>query len=158
MNPVRAPGGMATAGAAAGLLAVLLVAIPIRLPGADSPPDMVIHLTVAGTTRAYPLATFAASPVVNDLVGPLAVVVFHDRDTGGAAAYFRLVGGEPIEFSGEARGGIADDLTTASRWDMLTGKAVSGGLEGQSLVPIPFRRAGREEWRKANPKGTVFGE
>lgn len=140
------------------LLAAAQVAAPARTARGEPAPDPVISVTVAGTARAYPLAAFAENPVLNDQLGPMAVVLYLDQASGAAAAYFRLVGGEPIEFSGQARNGVADDLTTASRWDMLTGRAVGGGLEGQSLTPIPFRRWGREEWRKANPKGSLFGE
>jgi len=77
--------------------------------------------------------------VVNDVIGDLEVAVFHDPERGLSAAWFRTVHGEPIEFSGGAEGAVADDLTTATRWDLENGVAVGGSLKGQRLVPVPFK-------------------
>ncbi len=120
------------------------------------PGEPVIGLSVAGDVKAYPLSLFQTTPVINDQLGRMAIVVFYDEGTGRAAAFFRLVGGEPLEFSGQAAGTVADDLNTASRWDMLTGEAVSGNLAGMKLVPIPAHRAFFLDWRISNPKGLVF--
>ena len=136
-------------------LAALVTALPAWAVDLASP-DPVIGVTLGGIPRAYPLAAFAAAPVVNDEVGRLAVVVFYDRENDVALAWFRLIGGEPLEFSGRAAGTVADDLTTATRWDMISGKAVSGSLTGQKLIPIPVKRLPYDDWRKAYPKGTLF--
>ncbi len=133
----------------------LLAAVPTRAVDL-APRDPVIGLALVGVQRAYPLSTFSAAPVVNDEVAHLAVLVFYDHDSDIAVAYFRLVAGEPLEFSGNAAGMVADDLTTATRWDLATGKAVGGSLIGQKLIPIPVKRFPLDDWQKAFPKGTLF--
>ncbi len=142
---------------AAALLA-LLPALPAVTAFAVevAPVDPIIGLSLGGEQKAYPMSLFTERPVVNDTVGHLAVLVFFDRETDYAAAFFRLVGGEPLEFSGQATGMVADDLTTATRWDMTTGRAVGGNLIGISLVPIPTRRTALQEWMRKYPKSIVF--
>jgi hypothetical protein len=137
-------------------LAALLASLPAWAVDL-APPDPVIGVTLGGVPRAYPLASFVVAPVVNDEVGRLSVVVFYDRENDVALAWFRMIGGESLEFSGRAAGTVADDLTTATRWDLASGQAVSGSLTGQKLVPIPVKRLPYEDWRKAHPKGTLFG-
>jgi hypothetical protein len=125
-------------------------------PAGPGPSDQVIGLALGGEQRAYPLTLFDENPVVNDEVGHMAVVVFYNREGGNTAAFFRLISGEPLEFSGRAPGGVADDLTTATRWDMSTGQAVGGNLVGQKLIPIPARKQVYADWRTRYPKGTIF--
>ena len=65
--------------------------------------------------------------------------------------------GEPLEFSGRANEElVADDLTTSSRWDMRTGRAIGGSLTGMSLVPIPVRRETFAGWKQRHPKGMLW--
>lgn len=141
------------------LTAVLITAAVIAGNAAGMEPaadERVIGLTMGGTHRAYPITLFDEAAVVNDDMGHLAVLVFYNKDTGYASAFFRLVGGEPLLFSGNAAGMIADDLTTATRWDMATGDAVSGNLVGMKLIPIPAAKDHFGEWLKKHPGGTVF--
>ncbi|HEY5999910.1 MAG TPA: DUF3179 domain-containing (seleno)protein, partial [bacterium] len=133
-----------TAGAAAG-------------PAGLEPGQPVIALSFRGVSRAYPLALFPAPKVVNDVVGSMEVAVFHDPARNFSAAWFRTVYGEPIEFAGSAAGVVADDLTTATRWDLETGVATGGNLQGQRLVPVPFTTTTWAEWSSTHPATQLFG-
>jgi hypothetical protein len=86
------------------------------------------------------------------------VAVFHDPERGLSAAWFRMVRGEPIEFSGTATGTVADDLTTITRWDLATGVAVGGNLEGQRLVPLAVMKTSWAGWAATHPNAQVFRE
>jgi hypothetical protein len=133
------------------------IILPVRpAAGEMVPGEAVVGLSVAGDAKAYPLSLFLDTPVINDLIGRMAVVVFYDQGTGRAAAYFRLIGGEPLEFSGQAAGTVADDLTTATRWDMLTGEAVSGNLAGMKMVPIRALLTNLSDWRSSHPRSALF--
>jgi hypothetical protein len=123
------------------------------IPGAGDP---VVGISVRGTHRAYPTALFAAQRVVNDVIGGMEVAVFHDPALGLSSAWFRLVLGEPIEFSGAAAGTVADDLTTITRWDLTTGVAVGGSLQGQRLVRLDLTTTSWAEWAKMHPNAQVF--
>jgi hypothetical protein len=149
------------AGALFGFLAVS------ALPGGDvmgqtaapAPPaaqEAVVGLSVRGDYRAYPTALFSSRRVVNDVVGNMEVAVFHDPERGLSAAWFRLVLGEPIEFSGSATGTVAEDLTTITRWDLTTGVAVGGNLQGQRLVPLPVLTTSWAGWAATHPNAQVF--
>ncbi len=94
--------------------------------------------------------------MVNDVIGNLEVAVFHDPDRGLSAAWFRMVCGEPIEFSGAATGTVADDLTTITRWDLVTGVAVGGNLEGKRLVPLAVTTTSWAGWTAAHPNAQLF--
>jgi hypothetical protein len=74
------------------------------------------------------------------------------------SAWFRTVLGEPIEFSGSAVGVVADDLTSVTRWDLTTGVAVGGNLEGQRLVPLGVTTTSWGAWVAAHPNATTYGE
>ena len=146
-----------------GVLAALV--LPLHLgPGpaaAQGPPaaqDAVVGLSVRGAHRAYPTALFSSRRVVNDVLGGMEVAVFHDPERGLSAAWFRLVLGEPIEFSGSANGTVADDLTTITRWDLASGVAVGGNLQGQRLVPLSVSNTSWAGWAAEHPNAQVFDE
>jgi hypothetical protein len=64
--------------------------------------------------------------------------------------------GEPIEFSGAAAGPVADDLTTITHWDLTTGAAVKGNLEGQRLVGLRATLTSWEGWAALHPDAGVY--
>lgn len=147
---------------AALLGAALTIAQPSAAAEAEPAPlvgqQPVIGLSFRGVHRAYPMTLFTERRVLNDVIGTMEVAVFHDPEQGVSSAWFRSVLGEPIEFSGAAPGGVADDLTTVTRWDMATGLAVSGNLEGQRLVPFPVTTTSWAGWAAAHPGASAFEE
>lgn len=153
-------------GALAGLLAlpalpahqVLAQAAASATSVAPAAQEAVVGLSVRGANRAYPTALFSGRRVLNDVIGDLEVAVFHDPERGVSAAWFRMVRGEPIEFSGSATGAVADDLTTITRWDLTTGVAVGGNLQGQRLVPLPVSMTSWASWAATHPNAQVFRE
>jgi hypothetical protein len=150
-------------GLAAALVAASLASAPSPAAwaaeaAAPAQQQPVIGLSFRGDHRAYPLTLFPAPRVLNDVVGRMEIAVYHDPARGVSAAWVRTVLGEPIEFSGAASGDVADDLTTVTRWDMTTGVAVSGNLQGQHLVPLPVTTTSWAGWAAAHPNASAFGE
>jgi hypothetical protein len=143
----------------AALCALLALVAPVSaaanppVPGAGEP---VIGLSFRGAHRAYPLTLFSDRRVVNDVIGSMEIAVFHSPELGVSAAWFRTILGEPIEFSGAASGTIADDLTTITRWDLTTGVAVAGNLQGQRLVALPATLTSWEGWTALHPNAGVY--
>lgn len=123
---------------------------------APEAPQPVIALSFRGAHRAYPLTLFRETRVLNDVVGSMEIAVYHDPNRNFSSAWFRTVYGEPIEFSGSADGVVADDLTTATRWDLETGVAMGGNLEGQRLIPLPFVTTSWPEWAATHPTAQLF--
>lgn len=125
-------------------------------PAAPNAQDAVVGLSLRGSHRAYPTTLFANRRVMNDVVGGMEIAVFHDQERGASTAWFRLVHGEPIEFSGAASGSVADDLTTVTRWDLSTGEAVGGNLQGQRLVPLAVTTTSWAEWVARHPDTQLY--
>lgn len=157
--------------AAAGLLAgcLALCVLPARelraeppgSPAPAAPPapaaqEPVVGLSIRGAHRAYPIALFSGRRVVNDVVADMEVAVFHNPELRVSAAWFRMVHGEPIEFAGSANGAVAEDLTTITRWDLTTGVAVGGNLQGQRLVPLPVTTTSWEGWAALHPNAQLY--
>jgi hypothetical protein len=53
---------------------------------------------------------------------------------------------------------VADDLTTITRWDLATGVAVGGNLQGQRLVPLAVSTTSWAGWAATHPNAQVFHE
>lgn len=141
-----------------GCLAVLAPPTRRGMGQEAAPPaqEAVVGLSVRGAHRAYPARLFSARRVVNDVIGDMEVAIFYDPDRGLSTAWFRTVRGEPIEFAGTAVGTVAEDLTTITRWDMATGLAVGGNLQGQRLVPLPVLMTSWSGWAATYPNAQLF--
>ena len=151
----------AITGAVVGFLAAL--ALPARhslgqsaAPATPAAQETVIGLSVRSAHRAYPTTLFSERRVVNDVIGDMEVAVFHDPERGVSAAWFRMVRGEPIEFSGNATGTVAEDLTTVTRWDLATGVAVAGNLQGQRLAALPVSTTSWAGWAATHPNAQLY--
>jgi hypothetical protein len=129
-----------------------------EIDGAAGEPDggHVLGLSFRGRHRAYPLKYFSPPAVVNDRIRQQEVAVFHDGDRGVSRAYFRVVLGEPIEFARGVKDALAEDLSTITRWDMTSGKAVGGNLIGMELIPLDLTRTSWDKWLASHPDTTVF--
>jgi len=160
--PVRVTKGGVLAGLVTGLIAVtapfILCPEPALSSGesAGAGGEMVLGVSFRGRHRAYPLRYFSPPRVINDLVRQQEIAVFHDSERGVSTAYFSMVLGEPLAFSGAVTEAVADDLTTMTRWDMISGKAVGGNLVGLELTPLPVSYTTWTEWFSAHPETTVF--
>ena len=115
-----------------------------RLP----PMERVATVELGGETAAYPFSRLARAHVVNDAVGGIPLVVFHQggtvsaldgpviaasRDVGAAAVFDRTLDGNLLTFSW--RGDQFVDDQTGSTWDLL-GRATAGPLAGRRLHPL----------------------
>ncbi len=115
-----------------------------RLPAMER----VIAISNNDIQRLYPFTVFKKTPVINDHIGNLAVVIFSKHGTlsaldaseitnsrliPSATAWRRDIGGETLVF--EIDGERILDTKTGSQWNLL-GQAVSGPLRGNQLSKI----------------------
>jgi hypothetical protein len=114
------------------------------------PPKLrVSALTVKRKTVVYPFDELAKRRVVNDEIEGVPVVVAFKRgvasaldevdisagkDVGTSGTFERRIGGLTLEFE-PAGNGRFRDRQTGSLWD-ISGRAVSGRLEGRELRPV----------------------
>ena len=141
------------------LFSITFAAVPAPPEGAageTDPAKKVLGLSYRGHHRAYPLELFFPPRAVNDNIRHQEVVVFHDPARGISSAFFRMVMGETIQFSGSVEGTVAEDLTTITRWDLDSGKAVGGNLTGMELIPLPVVTTSLEEWLSRHPDTDIY--
>jgi len=100
------------------------------------------------TQKAYPYTVTKDEIVINDVVGETPVVIFHvegarsamdaslisrSRKAGSTGSYSRIIDDQVLTFSYTEN--TITDNQTGSRWN-ITGKAISGPLEGKLLKPL----------------------
>jgi hypothetical protein len=137
-----------------------------RLP----PMERVIAVRHGEAQRVYPFTALEETPVINDELTGLPVVVFSkpgtlsvldrteirgSRTVPSAAAYERRLGDRVLEFRIEADAIV--DTETASHWDLF-GQAVAGPLTGERLAPVEGGVHFAFAWLAFNPATEVYGK
>ena len=100
--------------------------------------------------RAYPLSDFAETAVINDSLGGVPLLIFHDR-TSFATAVFKQDG---LTFQHE-EGHFATD-ETGTRWNLVTGEALSGEQRGARLERLPAVNIYWFAWARYYPETTIY--
>jgi len=77
-----------------------------------------------------------------------------EPDALAALAYSRRLDEQVLDF--DLRGRELVDRDTQSRFSVLTGRAVSGPLEGGTLARVPATTAYWFAWRRAYPKTSIW--
>jgi hypothetical protein len=136
-----------------------------RLP----PMERVIAARHGAVQRVYPFTVLEETPVINDELAGLAVVVFSkpgtlsvldraeirgSRTVPSAAAYERRLGDRVLEFRIEGEAIV--DAETGSEWDLF-GQAVAGPLKGERLTPVEGGVHFAFAWLAFNPDTDVYG-
>jgi hypothetical protein len=142
--------------------------------------DLVLGVSVAGAAKAYPFTTIAQEMVINDFFSDRNVLVTFDpvsetgaifeRTAGDRTLTFRLVeekssqppftkGGQVGLLQEEDPGGVLfmQDEETGSTWQVVTGRAVEGPLEGTSLERLPSHYSFWFAWGDFHPDTELFG-
>ncbi|MDZ7807256.1 MAG: DUF3179 domain-containing protein [Gracilimonas sp.] len=116
--------------------------------GRLKPMQKVIGIQLDSLQKAYPYSVTKDKIVINDDIGQKPVVIFHtkgarsamdaarisqSRKDGTTGAFSRVVDDQILTFT--HTNNIITDNQTGSRWD-ISGKAVSGPLEGKLLKPL----------------------
>lgn len=119
-----------------------------------APHDLVYGIVVGERPRAYPFATLAAQPVVEETLHGVPVAVWFDARSGSAAAFDRRVGARTLTFraAGEGR---RQDTGTGSLWTM-DGVCVRGPLKASRLKPVFGLQAEWYGWAANHPDTTLW--
>ncbi len=94
----------------------------------------VIGVRVFDQAKAYPITAIVRAKVINDRFADQPLVLFKTGPES-ASVFRRDLSGQALTFEASADGSITD-RETASAWDPLTGKAVTGPLAGSGMTPI----------------------
>ena len=104
--------------------------------------------------RAYPLAHFAETAVINDTLGEVPLLVFHDKTSFATAVFKRNVVEDVRTFSPQEGHFVADN--TGTRWNTVTGEATSGKEKGTRLERLPAVNIYWFAWARYYPQTTIY--
>ena len=135
---------------------------PARPDTALADGALVLGVVVGEEARAYPLSALweEGKHTVNDDLGDSPIAVSMCPLAGVGATYSRKVGNDVLDIGSLVtidRGSLVlYDRQTHSSWNLLSGDAVSGSLEGQRLRRVPTTFTTWAHWRSMHPTSTVY--
>ena len=113
-----------------------------------------IGLAMDDEARVWTFTDLYNERVINDHFDGVAIVVVYDAASRTATICDRNVDGNELTF--ESRDGELIDRDTASKWDLFTGVALSGTLEGKRLKRMPGLVTDSAAWHVYHPKTTAW--
>ncbi len=116
--------------------------------------DLVAGIEGRRGARAYLLRALAGPRVVNDTLDGEPVAVFLGEDGVTVCALRRTAAGRALTFAVEDD--TLRDAETGSRWDPMTGRAVSGPLAGWTLEGLVVTTALWYAWRSQRPETSLW--
>jgi len=127
-----------------------------RLPGKE----LVLGVNTEGLVKAYPFQTIVRQPLINDSISGKQVLVVFDLTSETGAIFDRNLEGRSMGFDilPETGDGIAlmKDRETGSTWQLLTGRAISGELEGMALKRLSSFYAFWFAWSDFHPDTALY--
>jgi hypothetical protein len=126
-----------------------------------APRTLVIGLSVAGKSKAYPLDALQKQSPIVDMVGSVPVMVVLGDDRRSVRAFERTVDGRKLEFfqkteNAPASGGLQlVDAETGSTWN-FEGNAIAGPLAGRELKKLFVLEDYWFDWRIYHPDTSLY--
>jgi len=122
--------------------------------------DIVLSITHASITRAYPTRILDRHEIVNDYFGETPVAVTYCPLCGSGLAFVRVLDGSNVELgvSGLLHNNdlIMYDRKTNSLWQQITGEAIAGPKRGSTLQAVPVTMSLWADWKRAHPDAEVL--
>ncbi len=114
--------------------------------------------TQGGNTqfRAYPITHFTETAVINDMLGDVPLLIFHDKMSFATTVFKRVVEDRSLTFKHEADYFAQDDSGT--EWNLITGEATSGKYNGTRLERVPAVNIYWFAWARYYPQTTIYGQ
>ncbi len=106
--------------------------------------------------RAYPLTHFAETAVINDTLGEVPLLIFHDKESFATAVFKRNVGQDVRTFSPQTDHFAVDN--TGTRWNLITGTAILGKDITVRLERLPAVNIYWFAWARYYPETTIYGQ
>jgi hypothetical protein len=120
------------------------------------PKEFVLGVVLGDEAVAYSFRILKDESVVNDTVGGIPVLVVFDADHATGVVFSRQLEGQILTFQSEESLMLKDDQT-GSIWDGLTGRAISGELEGAQLEYVKSTRSFWFGWKDFYTDTRVYG-
>lgn len=109
-----------------------------------------------GTTqfRAYPLTHFAKTAVINDTLGKVPLLIFHDKTSFATAVFTRNVVDDVRTFRIKDKHFAEDNI--GARWNLITGETISHKEEGIRLKRLPVVNIYWFAWARYYPETSIY--
>ncbi len=104
--------------------------------------------------RAYPLTYFAKNAVINDTLGEVPLLIFHDKTSFATAVFIRTVATDVRTFRAQDRHFVEDN--TGARWNLITGAATSKKEKGRHLERLPAVNIYWFAWAHYYPETSIY--
>ncbi len=124
--------------------------------GAAGHSQMVVGTRVGTAVRGYPFDVLDRSPILNDDLGGVSIVIAYDAAQGFGLVWDRQIGGQVLQFTAGPKPLTAIDQRGDS-WDLLLGQALSGPLAGQHLEERWATAAYAQGWSYFFGRGSLYG-
>ena len=120
--------------------------------------DFVVGVNIDGQAKAYPFDELGITPVVNDVVNGVPLLVTFDDDSATGVVFSPEVDGRHLNFRElRASGGfLMEDLETGTVWDPLTGVAREGPLAGARLEQVASHYEFWFAWKDYRPETELY--
>jgi hypothetical protein len=121
------------------------------------PHQLMLGVTVAGQSKAYPVDAILAAKVIQDQVGGLPLLIVVGPDAASIRVFEGKVAGETAELTFVRGSGdkLMADAGTGSNWN-FQGCAIDGKLAGQCLKEIDAHKDYWFDWMNHHPESAVF--
>ncbi len=116
---------------------------------------LVVGIHINESYRAYPFTAFKKQSIINDEVGDVPVLAFHDLESNATAVFLRAVKGQTLRFK-PVQGYFVKDATTGTTWNLITGMAAEGKLKGYTLERVPAMNIYWFAWARYHPETTLY--
>lgn len=104
--------------------------------------------------RAYPLIHFTGTAIINDTLDGVPLLIFHDKMSFATAVFKRDMARKVRTFRQKDRHFAEDD--TGTRWNLITGEAVSGKDGGARLERLPAVNIYWFAWARYHPETSIY--
>jgi len=117
------------------------------------PHGLLIGLVDGTSAKGWDLEGVQHHRFINDVFGTTLVLLLHDPDSGTPIIYERTVDEQPLEF--HLDDGHLVDRETKTKWELLSGLAISGPLKGHRLRRLPGIVSDHNPWFAFHPESEL---
>jgi hypothetical protein len=121
-----------------------------------APHELMLGVTVADRSKAYPLKSVLAAKLIQDQIGEVPLLIVVGPDGASIRLFKGTLGTSPMTFIAVADpGSIMRDVETGSDWN-FEGCAVAGKLTGQCLQALDGNKDYWFDWLNHHPKALLY--
>jgi hypothetical protein len=110
------------------------------------PESMLLVGQLGGEAKSWKLDALAHAILTSDSIASEPVLIVAQGESATYRCFSCLVNGRTLTF--ERDGARMVDMETGTKWELLSGHAVSGPMAGTELTPIPTLLVDRSIWQQ----------